>query len=115
MKKLLIIGSSEAVRKSAVRAIGTVMKFDEIKAVPHEQALGEFLTWEPSHVLLFDYSERDRKALGRQTWRDLQGAATGNERMVRCGLENYDYPDFIRLPFLLVDLMIKFQGEEDTQ
>lgn len=113
MTKLLIV-AGERMHTIWLRALTEF--FTEIKAVSHQDALGEFLTWEPTHVFVDDYYEHEflgERTLpdGWQTWQDLQAATTGIERMIRCSLEKHEYPDFIRLPFLLEALRDKFFPE----
>ena len=114
MTKLLIVSSDERVSSSLART--TRGSFDEVKAVTHREALSEFLTWEPSHVLVNDYyegkfSEDDALAAGARTWKDLQASATGIERMIRMSFENYPHENFIRLPFRIEELKQKLLSE----
>lgn len=112
--KLLIVTDGGAIGALMVQ-VGQSFGFAEAKVASHMDALAEFLSWEPTHIIVFDYTERDtqdtRFARGRATWRDLTASASGNERMVRCGFDAYDYPDYVRLPFKLEELRRVLLGE----
>ena len=112
MAKLLIVSEDEMVGRSLVQ-VASIFGFPEVKMASHTEAMREFLSWEPTHVIVLDYSEeanmRDLQP-GFETWRDLKASAT-NERMVRCGFEPYDHPDFVRLPFKIAELFQKLREE----
>jgi hypothetical protein len=111
MKKLLVV-SDDAVGAAMVRT-GPIIGFDQTIRSSHKDALSTFLSEEPTHVIVFDYSERElgEYSKGAGTYRDLKASAT-TERILRCGLENYDYPDYVKLPFLLPELAKKLSEPE---
>ena len=113
MAKLLIVSEDEMVGRSLVQ-VASIFGFPEVKMASHTEAMREFLSWEPTHVVVLDYTERTSSGRGLQpgfeTWRDLKASAA-NERMVRCGFESYDHADYVRLPFKVAELFQQLQGE----
>lgn len=105
MKKLLVVGGDLV---GGVAALILREHFEEVIQEDHEPALEKFLTEEPTHVLIFDFSESgDGKAgwcQGRTTWQDIKGSAEPDQIIVRCGFSRYDYPDYIRMPLELDEL-----------
>lgn len=113
MAKVLIVSKDEIVGKSLAQ-VAPIFGFPEAKVADHAEAVREFLIWEPTHVIVLDYTERANAREiepGLETWRDLKASATG-QRMVRCGWWEYDHPDYVRLPFKVAELFAKLRGEE---
>lgn len=113
MAKLLIVSKDEIVGKSLAQ-VAPIFGFPEVKMCDHAGAMREFLTWEPTHVVVLDYYERSplrEREQGFETWRDLKASA-GDQRMIRCSFEDFDHPDFVRLPFKVAELFAKLRGEE---
>ena len=112
MAKLLVVSEDETVGRS-IAHVAPIFGFPEAKTCGHKEAMRKFLSWEPTHVIVLDYSEkantRDLQP-GFETWRDLKASAA-NERMVRCGFESYDHADYVRLPFKVAELFQQLQGE----
>lgn len=110
-KKILIVGSkaNKAIGLAIARAL---MLIDaESDVVTHDEALATFLSGDYSHVIVTDYSEKINKEEGGfASYRDISASATG-QKIIRCGFENLDYPDYIQYPFLLPELF-KRLGEE---
>lgn len=115
MKKLLI-ATSDNVFASVVKE-GLMEAFDEIIIVSHQEALVEFLTEEPSHVLVLEYYE-DMGPLsdfgeGVKTWKELKAASIeGDQLLLRSGFIDYKYDDFQRLPFpyQISEILKKFKA-----
>lgn len=94
--KLLIVTSNPR-NGEAFATLATQNGFDEGVVASHDEALAQFLTEEPTHVLICEY-EADFTA-GKQTWKDLTASALPTQRLVRCGFMACTEPDFLRLPF----------------
>lgn len=112
MAKVLIVSENETVGRS-IAHVAPIFGFPEAKVCDHREAMAEFLSWEPTHVVVLDYSEKATTRTlepGFETWRDLKASAT-NERMIRCGWWEYDHPDYVRLPFKIAELFAKLRGE----
>lgn len=112
MAKVLVV-SQDAIVGRSLAHVAPIFGFPEAKVCDHREAMREFLTWEPTHVVVLDYSERGRRDRepGFETWRDLKASAV-DQRMVRCGWWEYDHPDYVRLPFKVAELFAKLRGEE---
>lgn len=107
MTKLLIV-SQDRVIATLIEQARQKLGFDEATNCAHQEALKQFVRFKPTHVIVFDYTERESSrvpelAPGAATWRRLTATAT-SERLVRCGFEPYRYPNYIQAPFLVEDL-----------
>lgn len=100
--KLLVITSNPR-NGEAFATLATQIGFDEGVVASHDEALAQFLTEEPTHVLICEYEadgEHTRSfTAGKQTWKDLTASALPTQRLVRCGFMACTEPDFLRLPF----------------
>jgi len=106
MKKALVVTNDRNVGAALWRLL-KVLGF-EVVTSNHEEALATFLTEDPSHVLILEYSEIGEKLeehnIGRRTYDDIKKSASPGTRIIRCGLENYHYDDYLRLPFEIGEL-----------
>ncbi len=112
MAKLLVVSGDAMIGRSLAH-VAPIFGFPEAKVCDHREAMREFLSWEPTHVVVLDYSEKvTRRDLqpGFETWRDLKASST-DERLVRCGWEQYPHPDYVQLPLKVVELFHKLHGE----
>ncbi len=110
-KKALIVGSKS--NKVVCLSIAQILELVEVKSdiATHDEALATFLSGDYSHVIISDYDEDLNKEQGGfASYRDIMASATG-QKIVRCGYDRYDYPDYISLPFQTVELF-KLLGEE---
>lgn len=107
-KKVLIVGSKE--NRAVCEAIVRVLKFvveTASEITTHDEALAVFLSGDYTHVLISDYSEKvDKEQGGFASYRDILASATG-QKIIRCGFEKLDYPDYIQYPFLVPELLKK--------
>lgn len=109
-KKALIVGSKS--NKVVCLSIAQILELVEVKSyiATHDEALATFLFGDYSHVIISDYDEHlNRKQGGLASYRDILASATG-QKIVRCGYDRYDYPDYISLPCQTVELL-KLFGE----
>jgi hypothetical protein len=118
MKILLAMepgGFREALQQKLQELLGEAVL---VATTSHEDALVAFLTEEPTHVLVGEYDhEHDRYdskfAKGYKTWKDLSVSKLPEQKLARCGfVDHTKYPDFIRLPFLIEDLLEFFKKME---
>ena len=104
----MIVSNSPELRAATARVLGTLMKDVQIIQADHKNALEMFLEREPERVLIFDYNEtgdgREEWNEGKTTYRDIKGAAS-EQLIIRCGLPDYKYDDYVKLPFLLPELI----------
>lgn len=112
MKKLLIVTKDAAYGPALKKALEPV--FDEVILSSHGDALENFLTEEPSHVLVLEYyeemSQGSEYADGFETWRELKASSIAeNQVLLRASFMDYDYDDFLRLPIQLAELLKKFK------
>lgn len=106
-KKVLIVGSEE--NKVIGLAIALTLIEAKSDVVTHDEALAAFLSSDYSHVIIADYSEKINKEQGGfASFRDISASATG-QKIIRCGFEKLDYPDYIQYPFLLPELYKKIE------
>ncbi len=108
-KKILIVGSNanKVIGLALARAITLIDA--ESNVVTHDEALATFLSGDYSHVIVTDYSEKINKEEGGfASYRDILASATG-QKIIRCGFEKLDYPDYIQYPFLLPELYKKIE------
>jgi len=83
--------------------------FTEAIVETHEHALGKFLNFKPTHMLVGEYEAFPNASQSAvfgpplKTWEDIINAALSGQIIRRCGFCDLKEPDFIRLPF----------GEED--
>lgn len=107
-KKVLIVGSKE--NKVVCEVIARALKFvveTESEIATHNEALAVFLSGDYTHVLISDYSEKiNEEQGGFASYRDILASATG-QKVIRCGFEKLDYPDYIQYPFLIPELFKK--------
>ncbi len=109
VKKVLIVSSEQG--KVIGMAIARVLSLIEAESevVTHNEALAAFLSGDYSHVIITDYSEKINKEEGGfASYRDISASATG-QKIIRCGFEKLDYPDYIQYPFLLPELYKKIE------
>lgn len=111
-KKVLIVGSKS--NEIVCRSIVQVLKLAEVESdiTTHDEALAAFLSGDYICVLISDYSEKiDKEQGGFASYRDILASATG-QKIIRCGFEKLDYPDYIQYPFLIPELFKKLNGNE---
>jgi CheY-like chemotaxis protein len=89
-------------------SLASALKPDGIETttVSHEEALEKFLTEDFDVVLVNDYSEKGdpsihRWAKGVQTYKDLKASAQAEQKILRCGLDSYEYSDYLKVPIKL--------------
>ncbi len=94
-KKVLIAGSkkSEAIGDS----IANILKLINVTSdlLSHEDALIAVLSEEYTHVVVIDYDENERGLGGFASYRDILASASG-QKIIRCGEESMDYPDYVQ-------------------
>jgi hypothetical protein len=107
MKKVLIVTSQQSgIIGQTLEQIVRLFGYEGALCL-HENALATLLSDNFSHVIVLDYGEYKTKADGGfATWRDLQASASG-EKMVRVGFDSHDYPDYIKMPCNLPELIEK--------
>lgn len=106
-KKALIVGSKG--NEVVCRSIAKVLELIEAESniATHNEALAAFLADEYDLILISDYSEKINKEEGGfASFRDISASATG-QKIIRCGYEKLDYPDYIQYPFLVPELFKK--------
>ncbi len=108
MKKLLIVGNDLLVIQAlegACKAFG----FDNIEKCTHVQVIKGFCYHDFSHIIILDYNEdpRLREKEGLNAWGLLKALAKDARKIIRCGYEQYPYPDYIKLPFEPLELKEK--------
>jgi hypothetical protein len=98
MKKVLIVHSEQSrVIGLAIRQVVGLVEF-EAELCLHSDALATLLSGEYSHIIVLDYSEgRDKGTGGFASYRDLSASATG-QKILRCGMEKFSYPDYWGFP-----------------
>lgn len=98
MKKVLILGAKD--HQVVCQAMKKVLQgLAEIPCdiATHDDALATFLSGDYSHVVIIDYSEKiNLERGGFASFRDISASATGQD-IIRCGLENLDYSDYIKI------------------
>lgn len=110
INKVLVCHSEQS--KVVAQAIQTVLQLTDtdkkdVILIDHRESLAEFLSGDFSHVIVLDYSEREKKSAGGYaSWRDISASATG-QKIVRVGFERYSHPDYWTLPFELSELFQK--------
>lgn len=110
-KKALIVGSKS--NEVVCHSIAQLLELIEAESVivTHDEALAEFLANDYDLVIISDYDEHLNKEQGGfASYRDILASATG-QKIVRCGYDRYDYPDYISLPCQTVELF-KLLGEK---
>lgn len=107
MKKVLIVASDKTLAKT-LKLVCNSIKLETIIA-NHDEALSIFLTEEPEAVLICDYQEGSNDFKAEETFKDIKNSST-NEIVLRCGFSNYDYSDYLRLPFELDEFKKKLKG-----
>lgn len=94
MKKLLIIANkdSEVVCKALAKVISLIGVESDI--ANHDNAMEVFFSGDYSHVIIADYSEKEKKSGGFASYRDLSSSASG-QKVIRCGQEELPYDDYV--------------------
>lgn len=110
-KKLLIIGNDPLVIQALDGAYRT-FGFDKIVSCGHAESTSVFFKQIPTHIIINDYDEK-RKGFdeGFDTWETLISNKKPHQIMIRSGYPDYNYPDYIKLPFERLELKRVSQGE----
>lgn len=105
MKKILIVSSEMS--SLLAQAMQFILAGEEMEAIvcSHEQAMNRFVEEEPQIVVILDYHEgiNEGQLIGERTFKDLKASMT-DEKIIRCGLDNYGHADYLKLPCDLKDL-----------
>jgi hypothetical protein len=106
MKKVMVVTNDRIVGESLLRVLRALG--NKVILVDHNNALSSFLIEEPEVTFILEYSEIGDKLedynIGRQTYQDIINSATEEQRIIRCGVEDYPYSDYLKIPFVLDDL-----------
>jgi len=106
--KLLIVTDNKPVGWSLKRTAQNLWKFSEIKIIDFDDALVTFLSEEPTHVIIDGYFDWDKTLpefrKRNLAYRDIKASADRSVRIVRLGIEEYDYPDYVKVPSSLLEL-----------
>jgi len=83
-------------------------------ASSNEDALENLFCEEPTHILVGEYCEVITKEpenfnRGKETFDDLKNSANENVKIFRLGLDEYNYPNYIQLPFQTEELKKLFK------
>jgi hypothetical protein len=99
MKKVLIVTSEMSSLLAETMQFVLTDKETEAIICSHEQAMAKFIEEEPQSVAVLDYHEglNEGQLIGERTFKDLQSSAT-DEKIIRCGLDAYGHPDYLKLP-----------------
>lgn len=105
--KLLVVSTGDTLI-GFLKELGEKLGFKEVKITTHENALADFLSYEPTSILFIEdmgkFGERFAKLKeSRQIFQDLKASSLPGQRFVRCGgisLEE-ETPDYIAFPSLL--------------
>ncbi|MFH1197740.1 MAG: hypothetical protein V1720_18715 [bacterium] len=99
MKNVLIVHSEMS--SLLAQAMQFVLTSEDSNAIvcSHIHAMGKFIEEEPQVVVILDYHEgiNEGQLLGERTFKDLKASAT-DEKIIRCGLDDYGYEDYLKLP-----------------
>lgn len=106
MKKVMVVTNDRVVGEAFLRTLRALG--NKVILVDHNNALSSFLVEEPEVTFILEYSEIGDKLedynIGRQTYQDIINSATEEQRIIRCGVEDYPYSDYLKMPFVLDDL-----------
>lgn len=106
-KKVLIVAEAEVLRLATARSL-SLFDYEAITA-SHNEALMKLLEEEPQAVIIWDYNEKysGPGSEGRATYNDIKASASPEQKIVRCGFDTHDYPDYVRAPFRLEEIIQK--------
>lgn len=106
MKVLVVVDEST---RCIGDALGKVLGLadHEVVITNHEKAIATFLNEEPSATIIWDYSEKWDGAKGCGTYKDIKASAMSGQKVIRCGLDTYEYPDYVRAPFRIGEIFEK--------
>jgi hypothetical protein len=105
--KLLIIGNDRQVADLMAKVCGGFSYFSEIKICSQNEGIIIFVHRKFTYVLLLEYSELKPELNPEpfNNWRMLRILSKSTkEKLVRCGHEKHQYPDYIKLPFEPMEL-----------
>jgi DNA-binding NtrC family response regulator len=100
-KKLLIIGNDPSVIQ-ALEGAAKLLGLTEIVICDHSEPFTTFFREDPAYVIVADYDKANEDEI--YTWRILLNVKKEGQIIVRCGHDDYKFPDFLKLPFDLPEL-----------
>ena len=107
MKYLLIVSDIKPYGQSLKRALKA--NFNHIEICRHQEALKVFVTTMPSHALICQYIE-SHSDMKPPAWVNLKAISIGkNQIVLRSGILNYRYRDYIKQPIDISQLLKKFK------
>jgi len=111
--KIMFVSNQKFLRESMPNVLKNFVVTDDIQviSIEHENALKKFLDKNPEAVLICEYDEvgpgtKDWNQ-GRTTFKDISGSADKAVKIIRIGLSDYSYEDYMRIPFNLSKLTEK--------
>lgn len=110
--KIMIVSENTALKASIAKVLGLILEGSddsiEVIQISHEDALVSFLEKEPDKVIICEYEEIGNK-VGVGTYKDIKSSADEKTIVIRIGLSNYDYEDYLKAPFKLQELFKMLQ------
>ncbi len=107
MKKLLVI--SRKGRMAEVFADVAQNWFDQVVLAEPDEGFRGFLREIPTHVIILNCALSDGDTPEIRAWKNIKLLANGCPLM-RCGDEEEEWPDYIRMPFAMEDMIRKMGG-----